>query len=130
MLICRAFGFVVSELGLQDRSTNWTLLSVIGPDEHSYIQDSNTYTNYVAGEVMAFAAEIAEQLGLAAPNLAEWKAKATAMYIPTETMCLSVVGFDNVLDQRPGFAAPCRCFAPGLPCHRAAIALSFWSPAE
>ena len=71
-----------------DKSTNWTLLSVIGPDEHSYIQDSNTYTNYVAGEVMAFAAEIAEQLGLAAPNLAEWRAKAAAMYIPVKTMCL------------------------------------------
>eukprot|EP00040_Diaphanoeca_grandis_P028989 m.168666 g.168666 ORF g.168666 m.168666 type:complete len:859 (-) comp31531_c1_seq2:146-2722(-) len=68
-------------------SKNWTLLNVIGPDEHSYIQSSNTYSNYVAGETMKFAAYIAETTGVAAPNLQDWKTKSQSMYIPIQQFC-------------------------------------------
>ena len=63
------------------------LLSVIGPDEHSYITDSNTYTNAAAGRVMAFAAEAAQTLGLAPPSLATWKSMADSMLIDTQKFC-------------------------------------------
>jgi trehalose/maltose hydrolase-like predicted phosphorylase len=71
-----------------DPSGNWTVLQVIGPDEHSYIQDSNTYTNVAAGCVMAFAAEAASLLGLTPPSLATWIAKAASMYVPVQQFCL------------------------------------------
>ena len=63
------------------------LLNVIGPDEHSYITDSNTYTNAAAGRVMAFAAEAAQTLGLAPPSLATWKSMADSMLIDTQKFC-------------------------------------------
>ncbi len=69
-------------------SRNWTMLQVIGPDEHSYITDSNTYTNVAAGYVMAFAAEAAGLLGLSPPSLAEWTAKSESMYVPVQKYCL------------------------------------------
>ena len=70
-------------------SKNWTVLQVIGPDEHSYIQDSNTYTNVAAGLTMAFAFEAASILGLSPPSLADWKAKSASMYVPVQRYCLS-----------------------------------------
>lgn len=70
-------------------SGNWTMLQVIGPDEHSYITDSNTYTNAAAGYVMGFAAEAANILGLDPPSLADWMAKSDSMYVPVQEYCLS-----------------------------------------
>ena len=95
--------------GQHDGSTNYTLRHVIGPDEHAYIQDSNTYTNYAAGQTLAFAVEAAAILAdvsssgsgsssfVPPANLADWKAKAATMYVPTQQYCLpwsnaSVVG--------------------------------------
>ena len=69
-------------------SRNWTMLAVIGPDEHSYITDSNTYTNVAAGYVMGFAAEAASLLGLNPPSLQDWKAKSESMFVPTQDYCL------------------------------------------
>jgi hypothetical protein len=62
---------------------------ILGPDEHSYIQDSNTYTNAAAGETLQFAADVAAILKINDPQAADWIAKANAMYIPTQTFCLS-----------------------------------------
>ena len=64
-------------------------LQVIGPDEHAYITDSNTYTNAAAGQTMAFAAEAARLLGESPPTLAAWEEAAAAMYIPVQQYCSS-----------------------------------------
>jgi len=72
----------------RDPSGNWTLLGVIGPDEHSYIVDSNAYTNAAAGATMHFAAEAADILGLSPASLADWKRKADSMLVPTAKFCL------------------------------------------
>jgi trehalose/maltose hydrolase-like predicted phosphorylase len=71
-----------------DPSKNWTMLNVIGPDEHSYITDSNTYTNAAAGQVAAFAAEAAATLGLSPPSLAAWEEMAGSMLVPTKQFCM------------------------------------------
>ena len=70
-------------------SRNWTMLQVIGPDEHSYITDSNTYTNVAAGLVMGFAVEAANLLGLNPPSLGDWKTKSESMYVPVQEYCLT-----------------------------------------
>jgi hypothetical protein len=69
-------------------SKNFTLLSVIGPDEHAYITDSNTYTNAAAGRVLSFATEAAQTLGFAPPSLPQWKEMADSMLIPLQQFCL------------------------------------------
>jgi trehalose/maltose hydrolase-like predicted phosphorylase len=82
--------FFSSRANVSDHpSKNWTLLGVIGPDEHSYIVDSNTYTNAAAGMTIGFAIAAANTLGLKPPTLAAWENKAGAMLIPTAQYCKS-----------------------------------------
>ena len=64
---------------------------MIGPDEHSYITNGNTYTNAAAGQTMAFAAEAASILGLSPPSLTTWKSMAASMLVPVKQFCMSWV---------------------------------------
>jgi hypothetical protein len=88
-LVSATADFFASRVNRTSSASNWTLNSVIGPDEHSYIKNGNTYTNYAAGQVMLFAVEAAVLLGLKPASLEEWRAKGSSMLVPLQTYCLS-----------------------------------------
>ena len=74
---------------LAPSSSNLTLKTVIGPDEHSYIKDSNTYTNYVTSQVFEFAAFVGLRVGHDPTELREWRDSAAKMYVPLSYFCLT-----------------------------------------
>lgn len=97
-------------VSVSPQSGNLTLKQVIGPDEHSYIKDSNTYTNYVTAQVFKFGAYVARRVGGVEEEAKQWEDSATRMYIPVESFCFSwpnrsVVGCkpENVVKIHPQY---------------------------
>jgi alpha,alpha-trehalose phosphorylase len=76
-------------LGHHDADGQFRIDGVTGPDEYSAVADNNIYTNLMAQQNMAAAAEVAsrqpevaEQLGVTPEETASWRDAATAMRIP------------------------------------------------
>jgi hypothetical protein len=88
-LVSATADYFASRVNRSSTAANWTLNNVIGPDEHSYVQNGNTYTNYAAGQVMLFAVEAAELLGRKPASLEEWRLKGSSMSVPLKKYCLS-----------------------------------------
>jgi alpha,alpha-trehalose phosphorylase len=65
------------------------IAGVTGPDEYTALVDNNVYTNLMAQSNLRAAAacaerhpDVAERLGVDAEEIAGWRAKADAMYVP------------------------------------------------
>ena len=76
-------------LGHHDADGQFRIDGVTGPDEYSAIADNNVYTNLVAQQNLAVAADVAarqpaeaERLGVTDEEIASWRDAATAMRIP------------------------------------------------
>jgi alpha,alpha-trehalose phosphorylase len=76
-------------LGHHDARGRFRIDGVTGPDEYSAIADNNVYTNLMAQQNMAMAAEAAKrhparalELGIDAEESASWRDAAQTMFIP------------------------------------------------
>ena len=76
-------------LGQHDAAGRFRIDGVTGPDEYSAVKDNNVYTNLMAQQNMAAAADLAtrlpvaaEALGVTTEEAASWRDAAAAMYIP------------------------------------------------
>ena len=76
-------------LGHHDAAGRFRIDGVTGPDEYSAIADNNVYTNLMAQQNLAAAAEVAERhpdraaaLGVDEEETASWRDAAQAMVIP------------------------------------------------
>jgi alpha,alpha-trehalose phosphorylase len=76
-------------LGHHDSQGRFHIDGVTGPDEYSAIADDNVYTNLMAGQNLAAAADAAKlfpdrarELGVDAEEAAGWRDAAQAMHIP------------------------------------------------
>ncbi|RMB60309.1 glycoside hydrolase family 65 protein [Tessaracoccus antarcticus] len=76
-------------LGHHDTQGQFRIDGVTGPDEYSAVADNNVYTNLMAQQNLAAAAELAlkypvqaGRLRVTAPEIAAWRGAATAMYVP------------------------------------------------
>jgi len=76
-------------LGHHDAQGRFRIDGVTGPDEYSAVADNNIYTNLMAQQNLASAADAAErhqdrarQLGIDAEEMAAWRDAATAMFVP------------------------------------------------
>jgi alpha,alpha-trehalose phosphorylase len=78
---------------ISTRGNRFCLHSVTGPDEYTTLVDNNTYTNLMARENLAFAAQIARwlraeyaaryaEMGVGDNEPAAWQAAADAMLVP------------------------------------------------
>jgi len=100
--------FFLSRANETKDGRNFTFLNVIGPDEHSYIVDSSTYTNAAAQFLFAFAADAASILKLTPKTLQQWKTVGPKMLVNTSKFCLhwpnaSLVGCppDEIVEIHP-----------------------------
>ena len=80
-------------LGHHDARGRFRIDGVTGPDEYSAVADNNVYTNLMARQNMAMAAEAAKrypdravELDIDAEESAGWRDAAQAMYIPYDEM--------------------------------------------
>jgi alpha,alpha-trehalose phosphorylase len=76
-------------LGQHDAGGGFRIEGVTGPDEYSAVKDNNVYTNLMAQQNLAYAAELAEKLpgeagklGVTTEETASWRDAATDMFIP------------------------------------------------
>jgi alpha,alpha-trehalose phosphorylase len=76
-------------LGQHDAAGHFRIDGVTGPDEYSAVKDNNIYTNLMAQNNLAAAADAAEKfqddaakLGVTTEETASWRDAAAAMYIP------------------------------------------------
>lgn len=76
-------------LGHFHRDETFRIPGVTGPDEYSALADDNVYTNLMAQQNLAAAAEAAgrhpaqaKSLGVSAEEAAVWRAAADTMYVP------------------------------------------------
>jgi alpha,alpha-trehalose phosphorylase len=76
-------------LGQHDSMGKFRIEGVTGPDEYSAIKDNNLYTNLMAQQNLAYAADLAEkipdaarELGVTTEEAAAWRDAATDTYIP------------------------------------------------
>jgi alpha,alpha-trehalose phosphorylase len=76
-------------LGHHDPDGRFRIDGVTGPDEYSAIADNNVYTNLMAQQNLAVAAdvasrqpEVAERLTVTDEEMASWRDAATAMLVP------------------------------------------------
>ena len=76
-------------LGHFHRDGSFRIPGVTGPDEYSALADDNVYTNLMAQQNLAAAADAAgrhpaqaEALGITAEEAAVWRTAAEAMYVP------------------------------------------------
>jgi alpha,alpha-trehalose phosphorylase len=76
-------------LGHHDAHGKFRIEGVTGPDEYSAVKDNNVYTNLMAQQNLARAADLAEQLeeearalGVTTEETASWRNAAKDMYIP------------------------------------------------
>jgi alpha,alpha-trehalose phosphorylase len=76
-------------LGQHDAAGKFRIEGVTGPDEYSAIKDNNVYTNLMAQQNLACAADLAEkfsqaasELGVTTEETASWRDAATDMLIP------------------------------------------------
>jgi alpha,alpha-trehalose phosphorylase len=104
-----------SSLGHHDSNGGFRIDGVTGPDEYSAIADNNVFTNLMAQHNLRTAADCAErypagaeQLGVSAPEIADWRRAADAM----------VIGYDEELGIHPqaeGFTRHARLDFDALP---------------
>jgi alpha,alpha-trehalose phosphorylase len=85
-------------LGHHDPQGRFRIDGVTGPDEYSAVADNNVYTNLMAQQNLAAAADVAarhrdraRQLGVDDEETARWRDAAQAMYIP----------YDDILGVHP-----------------------------
>jgi len=85
-------------LGHHDAHGRFRIDGVTGPDEYSAVADNNVYTNLMAQQNLAAAADVAarhrdraRQLGVDDEETARWRDAAQAMYIP----------YDDILGVHP-----------------------------
>lgn len=78
-----------SSLGHHDRSGQWHVDGVTGPDEYSAVADDNVFTNLMAARNLRIAAdacarhpELAGNLGVTESETGMWLAHAKAVHIP------------------------------------------------
>jgi alpha,alpha-trehalose phosphorylase len=78
-----------SSLGHHDAHGRFRIDGVTGPDEYSAVADNNVYTNLMAQQNLALAAELAQRhpgatrrLGIDEEETAAWRDAARAMFIP------------------------------------------------
>lgn len=78
-----------ASLGHHDAEGNFRIDGVTGPDEYSALADNNTFTNLMAARNLRVAADLAEQypvradeLGVTATEIAEWRKAADTIVIP------------------------------------------------
>lgn len=86
-----------SSLGFHDSTGAFHIHGVTGPDEYTAVVDDNTYTNLMARENLAYAAQVVEELRVADPDwhrefsdrlqldaqeVAAWRRAAAAMFVP------------------------------------------------
>jgi alpha,alpha-trehalose phosphorylase len=76
-------------LGQHDADGKFRIDGVTGPDEYSAVKDNNLYTNLMAQQNLACAADLAakltdeaRQLGVTTEETAEWRDAAADMFIP------------------------------------------------
>jgi len=76
-------------LGQHDAAGKFRIEGVTGPDEYSAIKDNNVYTNLMAQQNLACAADLTEkhpaaarELGVTTEETATWRDAAKDMYIP------------------------------------------------
>jgi alpha,alpha-trehalose phosphorylase len=76
-------------LGQHDAAGKFRIEGVTGPDEYSAIKDNNVYTNLMAQQNLACAADLAEklpeaarELGVTTEETATWRDAARDMFIP------------------------------------------------
>jgi alpha,alpha-trehalose phosphorylase len=76
-------------LGQHDAMGHFRIEGVTGPDEYSAVKDNNVYTNLMAQQNLACAADLAmklpdaaEALGVSTEEAASWRDAAAAMHIP------------------------------------------------
>ncbi|HXW45229.1 MAG TPA: glycosyl hydrolase family 65 protein [Streptosporangiaceae bacterium] len=76
-------------LGHHDPAGHFRIDGVTGPDEYSAIADNNIYTNLMAQQNMAAAADAAEghpdrarELGVSADEIGSWRTAAAAVLLP------------------------------------------------
>jgi alpha,alpha-trehalose phosphorylase len=76
-------------LGQHDAAGKFRIEGVTGPDEYSAVKDNNVYTNLMAQQNLAHAADLAEklprqarELGVTTEETATWRDAANDMYIP------------------------------------------------
>ena len=76
-------------LGQHDSTGKFRIDGVTGPDEYSAIKDNNLYTNLMAQQNLAYAADLtdkipdaARELGVTTEEAAAWRDAATDIYIP------------------------------------------------
>jgi alpha,alpha-trehalose phosphorylase len=76
-------------LGHHDQAGRFRISGVTGPDEYSALADNNVYTNLMAQQNLAAAADAAERheeqakiLGVDAEEMAAWRDAASDMFIP------------------------------------------------
>jgi alpha,alpha-trehalose phosphorylase len=78
-------------LGHQGADDRFRIEGVTGPDEYSAVHDNNAYTNLMAQQNLAAAADLATKLpeaasalGVTAEETASWRDSAATMYIPCD----------------------------------------------
>ncbi len=102
-------------LGQHDSAGKFRIEGVTGPDEYSAIKDNNLYTNLMAQQNLAGAADLAEklpdaarELGVTPEETASWRDAATDMYIPYDARL-------GVNPQHDGFTTYARWDFAGTP---------------
>jgi alpha,alpha-trehalose phosphorylase len=76
-------------LGHYDADGRFRIEGVTGPDEYSALADNNVYTNLMAEQNLRAAADVcvrhpqrADELAVRSTEIADWRAAASAMFIP------------------------------------------------
>jgi alpha,alpha-trehalose phosphorylase len=76
-------------LGHYDADGRFRIDGVTGPDEYSALADNNVYTNLMAEQNLRAAADVcvrhpqrADELAVKSTEIADWRAAASAMFIP------------------------------------------------
>ncbi len=79
-------------LGQHDAAGAFRIEGVTGPDEYSAVKDNNVYTNLMAQQNLAFAADLAvklpdeaRELGVTTEEAASWRDAAANMYVPYDS---------------------------------------------
>lgn len=98
------------------RDGQFCINGVTGPDEYNAVVDNNYFTNLMASENMAYAAEIVERMkadapeayrdlvartGLEAEETGEWRQAAELMYLPYDERLQVHPQDDGFLDKEP-----------------------------
>jgi alpha,alpha-trehalose phosphorylase len=112
-------------LGQHDASGKFRIEGVTGPDEYSAVKDNNVYTNLMAQNNLATAADMAEklpdaaqELGVTTEEAASWRDAAADMFVPYDERL-------GVHPQHDGFTQYARWDFAGTPEHHFPLLLHY-----